>query len=106
MKNASPDLVRPQPQEVIKTTDDDTANLHQKLGEGLQALGHPNHQTVPAHEKPVLGAADLLEAAGNTVGARIEDALSDNEGLEKRVRVSAGRRFGRWVLDRFRRKQV
>lgn len=104
MKTASPDLVKPQPQELIQTTDQDTANLHQQVAEGLQTMGHPN-ETVPAHEKPVLGAADLIEAIRNTVGGQIEDVVSDNEGLDNRVRVSPGGRFGRWVLDRLRRKQ-
>lgn len=79
-------------------------DLHSRVGNELRAIGQPD-QTVPENEKPVFKVEDLAEVLGNVVAHPLEDAFSGKEGLERGNRASPGGRFGRWVLDRFKRKQ-
>ncbi|MBI2596618.1 hypothetical protein HYW41_00455 [Candidatus Daviesbacteria bacterium] len=97
-------MQEPVPKGIIQSVEQTTAQLHQEVGQALETMGHST-ETVPAGEKPVFGPGDAMEAIGNTIGGHIENTLSGTEGPDKGIRVSSGRRFGRWVLDRFRRKQ-
>lgn len=85
----------------METTDQNIANLHKNVGGELKAMCQPS-QTVPAHEQPVLGVKDVAEIAGYALRSGIEETLS-GKGPDTEVRVTPGKRLGRWVVDRVRK---
>lgn len=82
------------------------ADLHKSSSENLKQAGYnvtpqslnPNDQTALRNIKDTLG--DVV----HIVGSEIEEKLA-GQGADTYTRVSSGKRFSHWVLDRFRRKQ-
>lgn len=85
------------PEGLITTTAQGTADLHSGVQNALKKMGHPS-ETVPDQEQPVL-SKDLMHA----VGSSAEEALF-GKGPDTDVRVTAGARLRRWIMERVRRK--
>lgn len=93
----------PAPTELVHLTEKDTEQLHSKVGDELKNVGQPT-DTIPAHERPVIGEdlgyelAGVLREAGSSA-----DQIIHGQKPDTGIVVTQGKKPGRWVLDRIKR---
>lgn len=93
----------PAPTELVHLTEKDTEQLHSKVGDELKNVGQPT-DTIPAHERPVIGEDLSSELAGvlHEAGSAAEQLISGQKP-DSNVRIIASIKPKSWVLDRIRR---
>ncbi|OGE26637.1 hypothetical protein A3C26_04575 [Candidatus Daviesbacteria bacterium RIFCSPHIGHO2_02_FULL_39_12] len=90
----------------METTIQQEIDLCRNSGKSLKQAGFgvSPESLNPNDQAPLERIKDTLGDAVHIVGAHVEEQLG-GQGQDTYIRVSPGKRFGRWVLDRFRRKQ-
>lgn len=82
------------------------ADLRNNSSKNLKQAGYPvTSQSLNPNDQTALeNIKEALGGAAHVVGSEIEGQLT-GLGPDTYTRVSPGKRFGQWVLDRLRRKQ-